>query len=392
MRRLTASKLYIAINCAHFLRDDVQWHKGTTTYATTGSGTHEANDQLVKGELPDLRAIAEQYGMSDRERSSMDALIKRYVDWFATQDTTAWRSEVKLAWDPFEDKPIKIRSKAPRDYSELDGTIAVCGTADLAYPVEIDPADPIACIDDIKTGFGRQVDPVVQGGMLTMMMAERIGASRGRFRVIQVQEDNEVRPRVFDLTTNDLLMVKRQIGEVIRVALNEPDPSEGPWCRYCPARVTCAATQHAVSEAEGLIPSGALVRGKHKLVLVPTDDEHAAWTHTAIALARAALDAAEKGLREYADTRDGVRLADGTLFKGWPTGTRKLTLTPAAIDVLKGFRLDTKAIEQKATLGSITKAAGGAKMAEPVFKALEEAGAITVEPGTKYEPRKVAAA
>lgn len=381
MRRLTASRFGIALQCAHFLRDDVEWHDEKTTYIVTGNAAHKVNEEVVRGNIPDLVAISA--GMTKRESETFARMSERYLEWVGEQDVSLWSTEVKLAWDPFSDKPIEIRATGARDYSELDGTLAVAGTADLTDEVWLAGDDLVACVDDLKTGFGGQTDPFPQGSMLTMMHAERLGAPRGRFRVIRIREDEPVTVQPFDFAPSDLVAVKAQIREVIRVALSDPEPREGPWCRYCPARPTCKAAQHAAGEALGMVPAERLTRGP-KLAMRPLDDRHAAWTHTAIALARAVIDKAEEGLRAYADEKGGVPLPDGTVFKGWPVSTRRMTLDDAGVEILRAHGVDEKAN----TIAKVARAAGGHQAAEGLFKALEAAGTIRVDQSVKYEPRR----
>ncbi len=388
MRRLTASRLHIALHCVNFLREDVEWVKDTSTYAVVGSGTHQASDDLISMRLPNLRAIADEYGMSQKESARASAMVARYTDWFGRQNTENWRSEVKLAWDPFSDSYIQIKSEKPRDYSELnDLPFAVCGTADIAYEESLDH-DVIACTDDIKTGFGRKVDAEIQGGMLTMMLAQKERADRGRFRILRVDEVEEVRPIPFNYTKTDFRAIKAKIRDVIKAAINDPEPIEGPWCGYCPARFTCKAALSAVEQSTDLVAPEKLVR-KHRLALKPTGMDHAAWTATAIKLARDVLDKAEEGLREFADEHGGVQLPDGSVLKKWPDTVREVSLNAEAIKFLE-TRLP-KALEKgaHATISSITKAAGGKAGASAVFDELRRLGALKDKPKPKFEARKV---
>lgn len=386
MRRLTLSRYHIARQCTHFLREDVEWTEKANTYTRVGSATHTVSEGLTNGELPDVAAIAEAAGMTKREKGTTERLVQRYVDFYATQNTEGWESEVKLAWNPFSDEYIQIKSTAPRDYSELDDIIAIAGTADTAYALDDDDGT-IAGIDDVKTGFGGKVDPFWQGSGLVMMQAARLRTDRGRFRVIPVKEDEETRPRVFDFSRADIEDTKHDLRQILRAALNEPEPREGPWCSYCPARLTCKATQHATESAMTLIPEGSLVRHTHKLELVPRDDEHARWTYSAIRLARGLLDAAEEGLRGFVADRNGLDLPDGTLLKAWDKSTRVLEMNEEGERILRKLGLD-QALEKKATIQSVTRAAGGKKEAEGVLKQLEAVGAITLKPGSTFEPRK----
>lgn len=388
MRRLTASKTHIAIHCAFFLTDDAEWVKESNTFSKTGNAGHAVNEDMTNGNLPNLEAIKTEWGLNERESETVDEYAKRLAAWFPTQNTERWRAEEKLAWDPFEDKPILIKSKKPRDYSELDKKhpFATCGTADIGDAIDLD-AEPIACIDDIKTGFGGQIDPVIQGGHLVMMKAAQIGAERGRFRVVRVQEHKEVMPVVYDFAPSDLRDVKGQIRDVYKRAMSEPEANAGSWCRYCPARTTCPAAAEASAAATDLVPEGKLVRGKHKLASKPESNDHAVWLMSAVSLARAVLDRVEKGVKEYADTNGGVNMPDGSIYRAWDTSKRVLDLTDAAKELLKSEGLEA-AINESTNLTAIKKAAGGEKAAEPIFKKLEAIGAITREPGTKYEARK----
>jgi hypothetical protein len=386
MRRLTASKFHIALNCAFFLRDDAEWIDRKNTYSKVGSASHRVSDEVNNGILPDVSEIAEDLELTDGEAEKLGWIVPRFAEWYGKQDTTGWKSEVKLAWDPLSGEAIKIRSKKPRDYSQLKDTLAVCGTADLAYGREDAAHDLIACTDDYKTGWGRGVDPFDQGSMLTFMHAKTTGAARGRFRVITLSDNDEPRIRPYDFAPSDLRDVESKIRDVVRRALGDPKPNDGAWCRWCPARATCPASQAAAEGAVALVPEHALAR-KFKLARKPENVTHAAWTLNAIALARAVLDEAEQGVRAFSDEHGGIPLGDGNVFRKWETSTRQLELNDAAISILEREGLG-KAIsrEPHSTIGAIQRVAGKSN-AQRIFDQLEAAGAITYKPGAKYEAR-----
>lgn len=300
------------------------------------------------------------------------------------------RSEVAFAYDPEADAARELGEDVGRRYERRGADMAreVCGATDL-FAVALDRSE--VRVLDMK---GRSYSDPWQ------LRAQAVAVSRrhGIDRVVAVfayhQEDGgfvfgetmTLTALELDGIAGDLRAMKGEVARAFAVveAGREPDVSEGPWCRWCPAFKHCRAKVGLVGELTRWSgPQGGL------------DEARAA--QAAMVLERFAdlVKAAWAELYEYARTTP-IRLPDGRTFGMWPGRSTEMVVdVPRALDVLweqidehskMAVGTDKTSIEEavKAWARANKKPIG--KAVETVMQELRGAGALQKRPG-EVKPR-----
>lgn len=214
-------------------------------FAARGTEVHAHLERVSRGMDP-----AESLARVDEEHREAAAA----VDLDALAPELALSSEVSLAYDPTTDTARVLGQSTGRDYSSV-APDEVPMTLDLAG---VAPDRVIA--GDYKTGHVKVTAAAdnwqMRGGALAMSRA--FGRTVADVQLITIREGR--RPWR-DRATFDALdlagfaaelraSMTRVARDRARYAAGEHvEPTEGPWCRYCPSVMACPAKTSAVRVA-----------------------------------------------------------------------------------------------------------------------------------------------
>lgn len=203
--------------------------------------------------------------------------------------------------------------------------LEVAGTADL-----VGATDTHVIVIDAKTGWGEVAPPARnrQLRLLALMASRVFGRTRALVAILRCHE-NDDQPRWdwaeldemdMDETAFELDRGYRSISLVVaRVQAGEmPDVTEGAWCKYCPAKVTCPAKVGlALNVAEG--------RLLDRPVVLPLTPERAGIVWHRLGAAKQLVTHLEAAVRMCLDEHGEIPLPGGaTLRKVVVDGKEKL--------------------------------------------------------------------
>jgi hypothetical protein len=391
VRRLTLSRAEIGAHCVYFLSDLAEWKRSETTYSLVGTAAHACNAAITDGELPMLDEVATEHDLSPAEAERMRSFVRKWSAWAAPQDRRGWLAEAKFAYDLETHTARVLDAPGHRAYGQaLPGEI--CGSADLVYvaePGRMYAGSPrMVVVVDYKTGWGGRVAPIkrnLQLRSLALCASLAFGVAYAMVQIVHIPDDRGIWVEKDELSGAQLGAVAAQLAEIVgRAEQPGAEPKPGPWCNYCPAKLTCPATADAIAQ---VIPPEKLTR---KIALTIQGEDHFRWQHSVLDLVEAAVKQARLAERRYVDTNGPVTFEDGTIWGGWEGERRDLDAEhPQTIAVLSRYGLQG-VMKPHVTLGAISKAAG--KAAREVFDELERAGALTKQTSVKYELRQTKAA
>lgn len=237
MRRVSFSRLAVALACPGSHRDDTEWVKDPPTWAMRGGLGFHAAIEVYPAE-PDYAAIAKKHNLTARMLEIIKNQHAQASKWLARKHRASWENERAFAYDPTTGT---ARDLARGDFETKPGE----------WYTRLDVVDPHeGYLHDWKAGRRPMPPPrdVPQVWGSAVVIAQRFGFDHVTAAVVQVGEDAlEESAQRFDRT---------QIGEAreqLRLLSTRLVPDApyitGEHCSFCPAKKKCAAYAAAQREA-----------------------------------------------------------------------------------------------------------------------------------------------
>lgn len=282
----------------------------TTQWSEMGKAVHkyleEARDPKV-GRTKALEHVAEDY----YELCAAIELDKLPEGTFL--------AEAAYAYNVITGEARFLGAGIDRDYSGLED-YEIPGTSD-AIAVSVDAV----FVPDWKTGWTAVQPPASnrQLKFLALAAARHYQRDRAIVEVVRIRENGDVWRRRAEFDAFDLAMIAEEVRAIylaieerrrMRGAGEDLDFHEGPWCRYCPADIYCAAKTQLVRElAVAASPEGekALVAATQLNPANPIDAQTLAVAWKKIRAAKSMIHRLEYSLKEAAK-RHPVYLGDDT--------------------------------------------------------------------------------
>jgi RecB family exonuclease len=244
---VSGSGLERYVNCAASAVLPKIWTADGSDHADRGTETHAHLERVSRGMDP-----AESLARVDEAHRDAAAA----VDLDALAPELALSAEVSIAYNPHADTARVIGEGLGRDYSSV--------TAD-EVPMTLDVvgvAEDRVIVGDYKTGHGR----IARAAQNWQMIGGALGAARAFDRPaadVQLVHIRDGRKPWRDRATFDALdlagfaaelraTTERTKRDRERHAAGEHvEPTEGPWCKYCPSRDLCPAKVGLLRSALG---------------------------------------------------------------------------------------------------------------------------------------------
>lgn len=306
MRRLTASKAGLAIECSFWLHDHVPLDTSPAgPAADEGTAVHALIENDIRGGdgavvLPPL---------SPDGALRVEAKFTAWKAWAKKERRIGWRPEVAYAYDPSTDTARELVQRGHRDYSGVKpGEVAM--QLDVVT-MGADADGPLAEVIDWKTG--RDVEPALTNGQLgvaALAVSRVMGVDRVRVRLVYIGEDG-VHEDSAVLEALDLDMVRHHMRRVV----GSPDttPKPGPHCSgmYCNARHQCPAIVGDMAQLVNVPPADmrTLVAG----ALVTPED--AGFAHVRLRAIKDAVAAVEERIKSIVETHGSAPTAGGKVLR-----------------------------------------------------------------------------
>lgn len=245
MRRLTASKAQLALECAYWLRDDVP-----LLYEPSGPAAEEGTllHAMIECHLRDVATLPDGHGagLSTESQERVCRKYERWAAWAKTQRRIGWRPEVAFAYSPTTDTAKELVQKHHRDYSGA-------APGDIAMQVDLvtfgtDGTGPYAEVIDWKSGRKQTAsEDNAQVGVAALAISRCFGLDRVRVRLVYVGEDGVDVDDAW-LEGMDLDILRNRLRAVL--AKEQEAPRPGAHCTelWCNARHACPATVQALAE------------------------------------------------------------------------------------------------------------------------------------------------
>lgn len=246
MRQISASAVALLLDapCSVPWYSSTPWAESKAYAARAGHAFHKACEDHVLHGPALIERIADDYGMTPRQREALRNQYRVWMAWAEPRITSRARVEIKYALDPFTGEARELKEPGERNYTAApDGWIV--GTADLVQAYEDSPV----WVADWKSG-GAYVAPAPENAQLQTlgaMVAGATGEPRVRLSVVRVSETDcyETEPHTTDVFDVDAHVVA--LGAAVeRARRDERDAAPalpGPWCkaRWCKVRNACEA-------------------------------------------------------------------------------------------------------------------------------------------------------
>ncbi len=254
-----------------------------------GSAVHKFLERVAAvGYAPALAEVDKKY--ADRCASINVAKLAMHLK---------LSTEIAVAYNWREDTARILTPVAPRVY-EIDPECEIAATMDLgAY----DPKQSRVYVGDYKgpRAWLPKPDQSMQLAIAAVCLARIYGATEAVLEYIRILDDGE--PFRFDATL-DVFGIEAAAARIretmetverVRVELDAgriPNVTEGPWCRYCPAKMHCPAKTAGMR---------ALLVGEKKISLrEPITPDNATQFYTMVRAAKDLLAQAEAAAYAYA--------------------------------------------------------------------------------------------
>lgn len=310
MREPSASQLPLAQVCAHPWTSGTPWPEDTSTTGLLGTRTHRGCEALVTGEhvFPEVLA-----GLTESEVRELCGCVERAREYLAETERPGEQREAEL-WLRYQVQTGAVQRGSRHDRRKPPGT----WTAILDY-LAIDGAGRGRVID-WKTGRQEYTTDVRANPQIRLQAraaAAMYGLSEVRVELVYLGR-NEVDVDAAEYGPLELGLIGEELRQLRRTLTRGPTPPvPGPHCtqHYCRLRGVCPATRAALASAYPL---------EDVLAVTPRDEAHARWILERLPGARAALDAVQAGVDEYARTHL-VELADGYRY-GWREHERRTVI------------------------------------------------------------------
>jgi len=379
--RPTASKLSLAQECLWPWSGPVVWDAGTRgAAARLGSAFHAAVAALINGWPLDLDHIGEWLGLDDEQRETLARMVQGWQRNVAVDKR--WKAEIPFLYDAVNDVAEELPPSAERNYPE--GNLWA-GTADVVW----DDGD-LLVIRDWKTGQREYVHLPGQNPQLRQLAlagCRARGKERARVELAWVDSDGNVDVEQDELGPFEIAAVAGEIAELEdRLSRGPVEPCTGDHCRRCPAVVSCAETRTAiVAVAPTPPPEPFRVVGT---VTEITSPEHATWMLHRVRAVAAAVEVADRVLRQYADGNTGIATGTGAVWKRRELAVERIDLNPDGLALLK--RELPGAVKQgtsKTAIREAAKATGQSptEIEQQIMAALRIAGSVKGSITVRYE-------
>ncbi len=271
-----------------------------------------------------------------------------------------WAHEVTLCYDPETDTGRELGRDLGRDYSGARPTEYV-GTLDV-----IGLTPDAAVVYDFKSGHGSVTSAAenMQLRVGALAACRAYGRDKAIVGIVYLRDEEPV----FDVAELDSLEIEitaAQLRRLTRKLSSEQPPTEGEWCRYCPAIAHCP-------------PKVSLLRaacGEPESLSFAITPENAAKAYAAWKRADDVLGSLKKALVAFAESTP-IDLGGGKVYGPKASTSEKLDplVVEAVLTKLYGPEVARQAVELKATKASVERATG--KKKEPL-EAIRAAGGAT---------------
>lgn len=357
--RVSASKVHLLQYCQAFAQPEMVWEERTTDLGDRGTRLHKLLADYARGLVPTK---------VDEDIAAAFAHARKWLDELkATVGEGRLLIEASFAWDPDADAAEHIGYD--RDYSKANGRVT--GTADLVLVVTVDGKAIAAMVWDWKSGTGWGAGPQLR--QLAVMVARTFDVEQVTVAALELTDDGVTEVVREDLDSFGLSAAAGEVADLLS-QVDGAEPTPGAHCGelYCPARLTCPASQAAAAELVDDIPADALATtGQFKLTDPITTPEHAAWAVDVIRLVNAKLESIKDTIKKLVPA-EGWPLADGRILK---EGSCKSS----------GFSKE-KAIELCKELGATDEQLGGLYYQYEKSTGLRVSGGAS-KPRTKRSPK-----
>lgn len=254
MRRLTASRVGLALHCLAWLQDDMPCEddapvtKSTPAYLRKGLATHEANHRYVlavgseqheRDWCIDWAAVRDEFALAPAMLRDVKAMHRQIVDWLGPFSVIA--SERSYAIDPASGGVQEMAELERRDYSAAPPNwIGV--TLDLL----LDAGERVWIVE-LKTGRSGLEHPRDHMQVRTQALAVRALRKGVQATVLKVTPDSAIEvaePHVYSRVELDAhARLLRDIAADMAKEEEPATPMPGEWCdkAFCPARGACPA-------------------------------------------------------------------------------------------------------------------------------------------------------
>jgi SAM-dependent methyltransferase len=296
-------------------------------------------------------------------------LEERHPEWVPVCDAmdldkipTMLASEVAFAYDVAADTAREVGRGSKVDYRTIDlAPFEIPGRADL-----VGVGNDAAYVADLKTGWSSATNARRNGQLLFLALAACRVYDRDSaiVELIYARPDGSVWKDRAELDAFELDAFADRLRELpSRVAVaqkaielnGEPNISQGPWCRYCPAFASCPAKTKLVRA----IGDGSEIAALQKLQ--PLTQATAATAYHRLRSAKELLAKVESAVYAYA-RETPIDLGDGQLL-GEVTreGNERLDgeIAYAVIREIHGVEIADAAVARSVTKKAIGEALRG---------------------------------
>lgn len=391
MKEPSASLLALAEHCLHPWTSGIRWPEDRSPAGDLGKRVHRTVEGSERG-WPVFPAVLA--GLTEAERRSLGLCVEQARDYLDMQ-RPPWgavpMSTATELWIRYHVPTGKARIGERGERKREPGW----WTAILDY-VEVHPGGRVV-VRDWKTGRQEHTTDARSNPQLRLQAiaaASFYGATHVRVELVYLG-GRDVEVDAAEFGPFDLAMIAADLRDLRAGLLGGPTPPvPGPHCvdRFCPLRGICSATRAALASAYPL---------EEPLSPTPRDEAHARWIFERLPGARAALEAVEAGLEEFA-RHTPVSLADGRVF-AWREQVRREVHVDtheqreALAQVLGGapwtlrYKTSIEAIEAaaRAKLAAQGEKRGISALTKQALAALDKVGGVKLNTYTKAEAFKV---
>ncbi len=300
MREPSASLLALAEACGHPFTSGIRWPwEESRTWAVFGDRVHAANAALVTG---DYAFPAVWRGLTAEETTQLARCVEQARKFLARFPPGLERhAELDVRYHVGNGtsrvaRAEEGRTKQPGEWTARMDLVLVGDVGDVH-------------VFDWKTGRQEHTTQAFANPQLrfsALAAARLFGRRRAHVALVYLDED-DARADGADFGPLELATIAHEMRELRKRLTGGPTPPvPGPHCTtmWCKLRGICAATQTALAKAYPL---------ERPLTVTISDDEQARWTLERLPGARAALDAIDAALKEYA-ARKPFPLGDGRIY------------------------------------------------------------------------------
>lgn len=212
MRRISASKLDIAVNCLAPWTSNLPWETAVSPQARYGTELHEMIEDHFRGRQPKV--------ITSKHKADFDT----WQQWAQSEDSLNLKSglpEVKYAFDG--ESVIVLPDNGTRNYNDAP-ELSIVGTADLVTDT---------AVIDWKTGA--RVEHPTNSAQIKFLAAV---SNKEWGAVVQIRNGAVVSKRAHYTQTQHAL-VKGQAKHLLQMVQEKTKYNAGEHCKWCPVRHRC---------------------------------------------------------------------------------------------------------------------------------------------------------